>query len=60
MIEEEIQKALAFCHLNMECKGFEVTEEDMRIGREILEGKITGDEAAARIIQKYRNDGVVK
>lgn len=37
-----------------------MTEEDMRVGREILEGKMTADEAVARIIQKYRDDGVIK
>lgn len=60
MTEEEIQKALEFGRFNLECEGFEVTEEDMRIGREILDGKITGDEAVARIIQKYRDNGVIK
>lgn len=59
MTEEEIQEALDFGQFNLECEGFEVTEEDMRIGREILEGKITADEAVARIIQKYRDDGVI-
>ena len=60
MTEEEIQRALAFGRFNLECEGFEVTEEDIRVGREILEGKMTADEAVAHIIERYRNDGVTK
>lgn len=53
MTEKEIQHALAFVRFNMECEGFVLTEENLIIGRKILEGKITGDEAVKYYIEKY-------
>lgn len=59
MTEKEIQEALAFARFNLACEGFEVTEENMRVGRDILEGKITADEAVKSYIEKHglRVDG---
>lgn len=53
MTEKEIQRVLAFARFNMACEGFEATEENMRVGREILEGKITADAAVARYIKQH-------
>ncbi len=53
MNEDEIQRVLAFVQFNMACEGFELTEEDIATGREILEGKITGDEAVKHYIEKH-------
>ena len=53
MTEDEIQKALAFVQFNMACEGFELTEDNLIIGRKILEGKITGDEAVRYYIEKH-------
>lgn len=53
MTEKEIEEKLAFVRFNMECEGFELTEENIRTGRRILSGEISGDEAVAEIIKKY-------
>ena len=59
MTEKEIQETLAFARFNLACEGFEVTEENMCVGRDILEGKITADAAIECYIEKHglRVDG---
>lgn len=52
MNEKEIERKIEFVRFNMACEGFELTEQDIDTGREILQGKITGDEAVKRIIQE--------
>lgn len=46
------EKEIEFVRFNMACEGFELTEQDIEIGRNILQGKITGDKAVKRIIQE--------
>lgn len=53
MTEKEIQMALAFAQFNLACEGFEATEENMRVGRNILQGKITADAAVENYIEKH-------
>lgn len=52
MNEKDIDRKIEFVRFNMACEGFELTEKDIETGRDILQGKITGDEAVKRIIQE--------
>lgn len=53
MSEQEIIRILRFTRFNLECEGFIVTKEDEKRGREILEGKISADDAVKAIEKKY-------
>ena len=52
MNEKDIDRKIEFVRFNMACEGFELTEKDIETGRDILQDKITGDEAVKRIIQE--------
>lgn len=52
MTEKEVTEKLDFVRFNMACEGFKLTEQDIETGRDILRGKITGDEAVKRIIKE--------
>lgn len=53
MSEKEIAEKLAFVNFNLECEGFTPTEKNNRIGKAILSGEITGDEAVKRIVKEH-------
>ncbi|MEM1486410.1 antitoxin VbhA family protein (plasmid) [Oscillospiraceae bacterium PP1C4] len=53
MTEKEIMENLEFVRFNMGCEGFELTEKNIQTGKEILRGKISGDEAVKRIIKEH-------
>lgn len=52
MTEKEIARKIEFVRFNMACEGFELTQQDIETGREILKDKITGDEAVERVLQE--------
>lgn len=52
MTEKEIDQKIEFVRFNMACEGFELTKEDIETGRDILQGKISGDEAVKRILEE--------
>ena len=52
MTEKDIARKLEFVRFNMACEGFDLTQQDIETGREILQGKITGDESVERILQE--------
>ncbi len=53
--DDEIQRAITRADAALGAAGHQVTDEDAReLGRQIAAGTVTGDEAAARIIEKLR------
>lgn len=52
MTEKEIDQKIEFVRFNMACEGFELTKKDIETGRDILQGKISGDEAVKRILEE--------
>ncbi len=52
MNEKDIDRKIKFVRFNMACEGFELTQQDIETGRDILQGKITGDEAVELILQE--------
>jgi len=50
--EKDIDRKIKFVRFNMACEGFELTQQDIETGRDILQGKITGDEAVELILQE--------
>lgn len=52
MTEKEMDQKIEFVRFNMACEGFELTKKDIETGRDILQGKISGDEAVKRILEE--------
>jgi hypothetical protein len=51
----EIQRAITQADAALRAAGHQVTDEETReLGRQIAAGAVTGDEAAARIVEKLR------
>lgn len=53
MTEKEVMEKLAFVNFNLECEGFTPTEKNNQIGKAILRGEITGDDAVKRIVKEH-------
>jgi hypothetical protein len=53
--DADIQRAITRADAALGAAGHQVTDEETReLGRQIAAGTVTGDEAAARIIEKLR------
>lgn len=53
--DAEVQRAITRADAALSGAGYQVTDEETReLGRQVAAGTVSGDEAAARIIEKLR------
>lgn len=57
MTAKEIEKSIGFVRFNMACEGFDLTDENEEICKNVLERKMSREEAIQYYISKYHSQG---
>lgn len=60
MDKKKVEKIIKQVKHTMDCEKMPLTQQDIQNGKDILEGKKTGDQVVAEELAKMKEEGLIK